>query len=177
MSIQAPEKHWWRQPLIGVEKTWLTAAICWIVVLNLAMPLSHVFGKHNASGEYYRWSTDNFDQLVDKFIEKYSTGEEQGGIPVVAPPPGSDVFIRAQQWGWDPVLKLKVNETYRVHLSSIDVNHGFSIFPINSNWGVVPGLDNIVIITPDKAGDYYIICNEFCGIGHHTMIGKIIVES
>jgi heme/copper-type cytochrome/quinol oxidase subunit 2 len=28
---------------------------------------------------------------------------------------------------------------------------------------------------PNKAGDYRVICNEFCGIGHHLMIGKIEV--
>ncbi len=27
-----------------------------------------------------------------------------------------------------------------------------------------------------KAGTYNIICNEFCGIGHHIMVGKMIVE-
>jgi heme/copper-type cytochrome/quinol oxidase subunit 2 len=26
-----------------------------------------------------------------------------------------------------------------------------------------------------EAGDYRIICNEFCGIGHHTMVGRVIV--
>jgi heme/copper-type cytochrome/quinol oxidase subunit 2 len=28
---------------------------------------------------------------------------------------------------------------------------------------------------PNQAGDNRIVCNEFCGIGHHTMVGRIIV--
>jgi heme/copper-type cytochrome/quinol oxidase subunit 2 len=30
-------------------------------------------------------------------------------------------------------------------------------------------------VTPTVAGDFRIICNEFCGIGHHTMVGRVIV--
>jgi cytochrome c oxidase subunit 2 len=30
-------------------------------------------------------------------------------------------------------------------------------------------------VTPTTAGDFRIICNEFCGIGHHTMVGRVIV--
>ena len=27
----------------------------------------------------------------------------------------------------------------------------------------------------DEAGEFGVICNEFCGIGHHTMVGRIHV--
>jgi cytochrome c oxidase subunit 2 len=33
----------------------------------------------------------------------------------------------------------------------------------------------VLTITPDQLGDYAVICNEYCGIGHHTMLGKIRV--
>ena len=31
-------------------------------------------------------------------------------------------------------------------------------------------------VTPTEAGEFGIICNEFCGIGHHMMTGKIHVK-
>jgi heme/copper-type cytochrome/quinol oxidase subunit 2 len=31
-------------------------------------------------------------------------------------------------------------------------------------------------ITPNKAGEYRIVCNEYCGLGHHNMLGSIVVE-
>jgi len=34
----------------------------------------------------------------------------------------------------------------------------------------------VISLTPDTAGDFAIVCNEYCGIGHHTMLGKIIVR-
>jgi len=38
------------------------------------------------------------------------------------------------------------------------------------------GLDHVLTIKPTRKGEFPIICNEFCGIGHHLMTGKIIVE-
>ncbi|HJR42000.1 MAG TPA: hypothetical protein VJ812_07880, partial [Gemmatimonadaceae bacterium] len=47
--------------------------------------------------------------------------------------------------------------------------------PINVNFQVVPGYDYGLRVTPNASGDFRIICNEFCGIGHHTMVGRVIV--
>jgi cytochrome c oxidase subunit II len=55
------------------------------------------------------------------------------------------------------------------------VNHGFSLLPLNVNLQVVPGYDYALRVTPTEAGDFRIVCNEFCGVGHHLMIGRVIV--
>jgi len=175
MSINVPEKYWWDIPLDQDEKTWIKVAAVWCILLTIMMPWWHISGHQNPSGEFYRITTDNFDKLTDQFIEKYKVGDEEG-IDVVAPPANSDVFVRATQWMWEPILKLKKNQTYRIHLSSVDVNHGFSIVPINMNFEAVPGWDYVLTMTPTTSGEFHIVCNEFCGIGHHTMIGKIYVE-
>ena len=112
---------------------------------------------------------------MNQFVADYQVGQEQG-IPVVAPPPGSDVYLVARMWQWYPVVKLQEGANYTLHLSSSDLNHGFSLFPLNINVQVVPGYDYGLRVTPNEAGDFRIICNEFCGIGHHLMVGKIIVE-
>ena len=72
-------------------------------------------------------------------------------------------------------LELEKDKSYRLHLSSMDWLHGFSIQPINVNLEVVPGYEMVLTITPDTSGEQTIICNEFCGIGHHNMLGKIYV--
>ena len=48
--------------------------------------------------------------------------------------------------------------------------------PVNFNFEVAPGYEMVVTLTPDKAGEYTVVCNEYCGIGHHTMLGKIYVK-
>jgi len=73
------------------------------------------------------------------------------------------------------VEQFEKGQSYRLHLSSMDWLHGFSLQPVNINLEVHPGYDMVVTITPTDSGEFGVICNEFCGIGHHTMIGKIIV--
>jgi len=85
--------------------------------------------------------------------------------------------LAAQMWRWYPVLRLKQGARYTLHLSSLDLNHGFSLFPVNLNFQVVPGYDYGLTIVPNAAGDFRIVCNEFCGINHHMMVGKVVVES
>ena len=73
------------------------------------------------------------------------------------------------------VTGVQKGASYILHLSALDVNHGFSLFPVNVNFQVVPGYDYGLRITPNTSGDFRIICNEFCGVGHHMMLGKVLV--
>ena len=36
--------------------------------------------------------------------------------------------------------------------------------------------NDVITVTPDTAGEFTVVCNEFCGIGHHLMLGKIYVR-
>ena len=33
----------------------------------------------------------------------------------------------------------------------------------------------VITVTPNKTGTYAIVCNEYCGIGHHTMVSRMYV--
>lgn len=174
MSIQIPANDWFKSPQ-GGERVWIGLALSWCLVLTLMMPYWHFKGKQNSTGEAYRVAPAEFANRVTRFVAANKVGEDHG-MEVVAPPPGSDVYLQAQMWRWYPVLKLKKDQTYRVHISSLDLNHGFSLQPLNMNFQIIPGYDHVLTLTPTSAGDFSIICNEFCGIGHHLMTGKIIVE-
>ncbi len=87
---------------------------------------------------------------VFTFVEDYKVGEENG-IPLVAPPPGSDVYLLAQMWRWYPALELEEGVSYILHLSSLDVNHGFSLYPANINFQVIPGYDYGLADHPQQA--------------------------
>ncbi|MBI5494496.1 MAG: cytochrome C oxidase subunit II [Deltaproteobacteria bacterium] len=174
MSHQIPADDWFKAPS-GGERLWIGLALAWCLILTLMMPYWHFKGKQNSTGEAYRVAPADFAERVNRFVAANTVGEDKG-VAVVAPPPGTDVYLQAQMWRWYPVLKLKRNQTYRVHISSLDLNHGFSLQPLNMNFQVIPGYDHVLTLTPTSSGDFSIICNEFCGIGHHLMAGKIIVE-
>ncbi len=175
MSVTSPERIWWTKTLPREEKTWVTIALVWAIVMFGMMPLWHIAGGQNPSAETYMTTPEKYQKAVNSFIAKYTVGEDHG-VAVVKPQAGGDVYILAKQWNWLPVLKLKKDVTYRLHLSSMDVQHGFSLYPLSINFMVIPGYEYVLTITPTQAGEYRIVCNEFCGIGHHLMVGKIIVE-
>lgn len=169
----APPRVWWK-PLGRLERSWLLIGFVWCIFLTAMMPLWFFIGRQNVPARTYRVTPNQYWQQAQAFIQEYQVGTERG-LPVVEPPPGSDVYLVARMWQWSPVLKLKRGQTYRLHISSLDVQHGFSLQPLNLNFMVLPGYDYVVTITPTSAGEFNIICNEYCGIGHHLMIGKLIV--
>lgn len=174
MSITPPPTDWFKAPS-GGERTWIGLALAWCVVLTIMMPYWHFKGKQNSSGEAYRVDPIAFQERVTRFVQAGKVGE-RNGVDIVEAAPGSDIYLLARMWAFYPVLKLKKGQTYRLHMSSTDLSHGFSVQPLNMNFQIVPGYDHVLTITPTGSGEFPIICNEFCGIGHHMMTGLILVE-
>ena len=52
-------------------------------------------------------------------------------------------------WQWYPVLELEKGQSYRLHLSSLDLQHGFSLQPVNINMQVHPGYEHVLTLTPE----------------------------
>ena len=169
------ERNWWSMPIGKQEIVWIGIALVWCLIMFLMMPYWHIYGKQNLSNEAYQTTPARFQSRVDEMVAQYKVGEEVG-IPIVRPPPGSDVYMLGRLWQWYPILELEKNQSYRLHLSSMDWNHGFSLQPVNINLQVVPGYEMVLTVAPDQAGEFTVVCNEFCGIGHHLMLGKIYVK-
>jgi cytochrome c oxidase subunit 2 len=178
MSITPPaERLWWKEPIERVELMWVLLVFAWGILMFIMMPYWHIYGKQNLSNEAYRTTPEIYGKKVEDMVAQYTVRKETAReMPVVAPPPGTDVYLLGRLWEWYPILELKKGESYRLHISSMDWLHGLSIQPVNINMQIHPNYDMVVTITPDKAGEYSIVCNEFCGIGHHQMIGKIYVK-
>lgn len=174
MSITSPEPGWFKAPTAG-ERTWIGLALVWCLIMFTMMPYWHFKGKQNSTGESYVVDPVKFNERLGRFIAAHKVGEENG-TPIVEPPPGGDAYLLARMWQWYPILKLKEGQTYRLHITSNDLQHGFSLLPVNMNFQILPGYDHVLTVTPTAKGDYQVVCNEFCGIGHHLMTGKIIVE-
>ncbi len=173
MGIYNPPRDWFKAPS-GPEKVWVGLALAWCLVMSIAMPYWHIYGKQNSTGVGYRVEPAAFGERVARFVQTNQVGEV-GGVPVVEPAPGGDAYLLARMWSFYPILQLKRGQTYRLHLSSMDLQHGFSLQPLNMNFQILPGYDHVLTLTPTSAGEFSIVCNEFCGIGHHTMTGRILV--
>ena len=178
MSAIEPPRHrlWWKQPLDRTEGLWILVAFAWCLIMFFMMPYWHIYGKQNLANEAYRSTPEQFQKKTDEMVAKYKVREEtELKVPVVHPPPGSDVYLIARLWSWWPMLELESGKTYRLHLQSMDWLHGFSLQPENINIQVHPGYEHVLTITPTAPGTYAIVCNEYCGINHHTMSSRLYV--
>lgn len=76
---------------------------------------------------------------------------------------------------WMPTeLILPADTPVTFHLTSPDVIHGFEIVRTNGQAMVVPGYVS-QFTTQFAAGEYLVACNEYCGVGHHTMASRLKV--
>lgn len=88
-----------------------------------------------------------------------------------------EVHYVAKMWSFEPAeLAIRPGSTVDLYLSTADVTHGMQIVGTNVNLMAVPGTVNYVRVKFDKPGEYLVVCNEYCGISHHNMAGKIRVS-
>lgn len=89
-----------------------------------------------------------------------------------------EIYYVARMWYFDPqTVEIPVGAKVRIYLTSADVTHGFQILGTNVNLMAIPGTVNYYEVRFDKEGIYEVICNEYCGLAHQNMIGKIIVKT
>jgi cytochrome c oxidase subunit 2 len=101
-----------------------------------------------------------------------------------------EIGVTAQQFAWSfqyppsvtggaPVqsdeLYLPKGKSVRFGLHSKDVIHAFWIPAFRLQEDVVPGLTVHYRATPDRVGNYPIVCNLLCGLGHSLMRSTVHV--
>ncbi|MCX6018575.1 MAG: cytochrome c oxidase subunit II [Chloroflexi bacterium] len=85
--------------------------------------------------------------------------------------------VLARTWQFDPrEIRVKVGDTVTFFYTSQDVIHGVKLMGSNVNMMIIPGQVSRLSATFEKAGTFKFLCHEYCGLGHHTMYGEVIVE-
>jgi len=74
-------------------------------------------------------------------------------------------------------LHLPINRPVKFTLQAKDVLHDFWIPAFRMKKDAVPGLDVTYRVTPNRLGEYPIVCAELCGLGHATMRARAVVTS
>jgi cytochrome c oxidase subunit 2 len=86
-------------------------------------------------------------------------------------PNGQDDILVA-----NPEVHLPLDVPVKALLRSKDVLHDFAVPQFRVKMDLVPGLVTYQWFTPIRAGRYEILCEELCGVAHHTMRGHVVVE-
>lgn len=80
-------------------------------------------------------------------------------------------------FAWNPQqIVVPRGATVTFYITSVDVLHGFAIAQTDVNMEVVPGWVSTMTHTFKTPGEYLIVCNQYCGAGHHAMSARIVVQ-
>ncbi|HEX6534610.1 MAG TPA: cytochrome c oxidase subunit II [Gemmatimonadaceae bacterium] len=98
------------------------------------------------------------------------------GVRRVAPGRYEAVIV-AQAWAFNPpVIRVPVGAEVTFTATTVDVIHGFDIQGTRLNMMLIPGQISRNSHRFTEPGRHLLICHEYCGLGHHTMSGMVVVE-
>lgn len=72
-------------------------------------------------------------------------------------------------------IRIPKGSTVLFQVTTKDVVHGFNVAGTNVNMMVEPGYISSYETVLDKTGEFTIVCNEYCGVGHHLMFATVEV--
>ena len=88
-----------------------------------------------------------------------------------------EVDLLAAIWNWNPrEIRVPAGAKVTFVAASRDVTHSMMIEGTTVNMMILPGQVARATYTFERPGEYLLLCNEYCGSGHHLMAGKVIVE-
>jgi cytochrome c oxidase subunit 2 len=74
-------------------------------------------------------------------------------------------------------LVLPLGQEARFTMTAVDVIHSFWVPNFGQKMDAVPGIETEILVTPDRMGEFAVVCTELCGLGHATMRAKARVVS
>jgi len=102
---------------------------------------------------------------------------EFGSPGVTTLPDGRVVaVVVAEMFSFSPdPIEVPANRPVTFRLTSADVLHGFLVVGTNANAMAIPGYVSQFTLSFPTPGEYVVACNEYCGVMHHNMVGRLIV--
>lgn len=93
------------------------------------------------------------------------------------PLPIKEFNMTAQKFQFTPsTITVNKGDQVVINTVSLDVTHGFSLPEYNIVETINPGSTTTIRFTADKAGQFTFSCSVYCGSGHSSMSGTLIVN-
>jgi cytochrome c oxidase subunit II len=88
-----------------------------------------------------------------------------------------EVVMVAQAWSFNPSeIRVPAGAEVDFIVTTPDVLHGIHIEGTRVNMMVIPGQVTHSSYRFREPGEHLVVCHEYCGLGHHVMYGRVIVE-
>ncbi len=149
------------------EKIWMYAAA--VIIAGFAITVAVGYGASALQPPSHVETIDPAKVFSDpRFAQRGVTRTERGATVVMV----------GMMFTYNPnEIRVPAGKPVTFRLTSVDVTHGFQIVGTNGNTMIVPGYVSQFTTTFAQPGEYLIVCNEYCGTGHHLMSAKLIVEA
>lgn len=150
------------------EKIWLTIGIIALCVFLITLGVSAFYlGNQPPSC---------MTTIDPTQVDKKAPFNEPGLKKVEGKDWDYELVYVAQSFNYAPgTVQIPKGAKVKVIATTKDVLHGFEVAGTNINMTLEPGYVSEIVTTFDKAGEYLVLCNEYCGTGHHMMTSKIEV--
>lgn len=149
------------------ERIWMWAATGMLGLFTSAIVVTALGGSTHPPSHTETVDPETLT-IGGEFSAPGVTRDTDGGIKVT---------MRAELYVFRPsVVRVPSGVPVLFRITSPDVLHGFQIVGTNVNVTVAPGYVSQTAVTFDTPGEYLVVCNEYCGLGHHLMQGTVIVE-
>jgi cytochrome c oxidase subunit II len=110
------------------------------------------------------------------FAPRTNLARAQDSANAAEEPNAKVIEITAKKFDFTPAeITLKKGEPVILRLTSSDRVHGFMSKPLKIDTDIAAGKTTDVAVTPDTAGDFTVICDHYCGLGHGNMKMKVSV--
>jgi len=125
-----------------------------------------------AVGQQWNWSyrLPGEDGRFGKASTRLVSSENPFGMDPDDPAGRDDVLVQSAE------VHLPVDQPVRFWLRSKDVLHNFTVAQFRVKMDLVPGMETHMWLTPTRTGRFEVLCEELCGIAHHSMRGAVVVE-
>ncbi|MEE9525953.1 MAG: cupredoxin domain-containing protein [Candidatus Woesearchaeota archaeon] len=90
-----------------------------------------------------------------------------------------EIQVTAKRFEFIPnPIVIKKGDQVKLKITSIDVKHGISLKTpfVNVNKDILPGQETVIEFTATETGTWNYRCSVYCGSGHGSMGGTLIVE-
>lgn len=150
------------------EKWWLAFGTAILVVFLVVVGVTAVHGSTHPNQS--KW-TINYEE-----VDTIAPFDNPGVHKVEGKDWDYEVVLVASAFNYNPMeIEVPVGSKVKFIATTKDVIHGFQVAGTNINMMLEPGYVSQYVATVDKVGEYTIVCNEYCGIGHAMMYSTLKV--
>tara|TARA_R110002072_G_scaffold269868_3_gene429526 strand:+ start:71822 stop:73186 length:1365 start_codon:yes stop_codon:yes gene_type:complete len=152
---------------IGVASLLAPGLFVWAQFVTVPEEATEV----EAFGSQWQWSFryPGADGMLGTADIEHITETNPWGINPNDPNGQDDKVVKG------PYMALAIDAPVKILLRSRDVLHNYTVPQFRVKMDMVPGMVSYMWLEPGRTGEFEILCEQYCGLGHHIMRGRIEV--